>query len=352
MTPKITLCYITSRLTPQWQWFVDSICAQTTPEQRDNIQFVFIDGYCWHVGAMGILFDTDHAEIELADPEIHHAARREELARVVNRRFDYLHIPPKPCAWQGPFRQTKDHWFCAGNTRNTGVVVARNPYLVFVDDLSVLMPGWFNQVLHAAQDQYVVCGAYKKVKQLKVSNGFVEHYEEFPAGVDTRWPRGSDGGVVKWYGTGLFGCSFGVPLEAMLEVDGNDRATDGAGAEDYDLGMRLDRAGWAFFYNRNMLTLESEEHHHDGSKLPQARKPVTPDRLPRGYESYQHVNPTERHMSDHVMLNRLCNETDRILPILGDDLRVLREHFLRTGLVPIPRAPQFDWRDGTPLSEL
>jgi hypothetical protein len=138
----------------------------------------------------------------------------------------------------------------------------------------------------------------------------------------------------------------------MLEVDGNDRATDGAGAEDYDLGMRLDRAGWAFFYNRNMLTLESEEHHHDGSKLPQARKLVTADHLPRNYDSYQHVNPAEKYMSDHVMLNRLCNETDRILPILGDDLRVLREHFLRTGLVPIPSAQQLDWRDGVPLSEI
>lgn len=344
MMPKITIVYVTGRLVPRWEWFVASLCAQTTPEQRANLQVVFVDGYCWHVGAMGILFDTDHSEIELADPDLHQAPRRAELAAIVAGRLEYLHVPPKPCAWQGPFRQTEKNWFCAGNTRNTGFVVAQHPYVVFVDDLSVLGPQWFTQLMHAAQDQYVVCGAYKKVKQLKVVDGRIESFEPFPPGVDSRWEKGSDGGVVPWHGSGMFGCSFGVPLEAALEVDGNDAACNGAGAEDYDFGIRLERAGWAFFYNRNMLTLESEEDHGGEASLPRAAKLVTPDRLPRGYSG----NP----MSDHVMLHRVCHETERILPILGDDLRVVRARFLATGLVPIPRAPQFDWRDGTPLSSL
>lgn len=353
MTPKITIAYITARPAPQWQWYVDSLFRQTTPEQRANLQLVFVDGHLWHGD---VKTTSGWSEVQIANPYYHNCDRREELQRVIGGKFDYenrvLHIPPKPCAWNGPFRQTTKDWFCAGNTRNTAFVVAEHPYVVFVDDLSVLGPQWFNQVLHAAQDNYVVCGAYKKVKQLKVVDGVIESYEEYPAGMDTRWDRGSDGGIVDWHGSAMFGCSFGVALEAALEVDGNDAACNGAGAEDYDFGIRLERAGWAFKYNRNMLTLESEELHHDGSKLPQGRKIVVPSCLPRGYDSYQHVNPAEKYWSDHVMLNRIANETERILPIIGDDLRVLREQYRSNGTVPIPQPGQLDWRDGQPLSEL
>lgn len=340
MIPQITIAYVTSRLVPRWEWYADSIVAQTTPEQRENIQFVFVDGHLWRRDTEFVGF----SEIALADVSYHEPERRRELEQVVAKRFDYLHVPPKPCAWQGPFRQTKNSWFCAANSRNTVFVVARTPYVTFVDDLSVLMPGWFNQVLHAAQDGYVVAGAYKKAKQLKVVNGLVESFEPYPPGIDSRWVNGSDGGVVPWRGSGLFGCSFGVPLEAALEVDGNDAACNGAGAEDTDFGLRLDRAGWAFFYNRNMLSLESEEDHHTEPALPRESKLVTPDRLPPGYEG----NP----MSDHVMLNRVCRETERILPLIGDNLRSVRERYLATGFVPVPQEPQFDWRDGTPLAEL
>jgi hypothetical protein len=52
------------------------------------------------------------------------------------------------------------------------------------------------------------------------------------------------------------------------------------------------------------------------------------------------------------MLNRLCNETDRVLPIIGDDLRELRARYLATGFVPVPKPDQLDWRDGTPLKDL
>lgn len=352
VTHKISICYVTHRRAPQWQWFVDSLYNQTTPEQRAHLQLVFVDGHLWRTRDDCFFWAKDQKEISFTHHVYIDIGRKIELSRIVSDRFAYLHVPPKPCAWNGPFRQTQRDWFCAGNTRNTGFIVAEHPYVVFVDDLSVLGPQWFNQVLHAAQDQYVVCGAYKKVKQLKVTDGRIESYEEFPAGVDSRWPRGSDGGIVDWHGSAMFGCSFGLPLEAALEVDGNDAACNGAGAEDYDFGIRLERAGWAFKYNRNMLTLESEELHHDGSKLPQGRKLVSPDRLPKAYESYQLVNPAERYWSDHVMLNRLANETDRILPLIGDDLRVLRARFRETGTVPIPREPMVDWRDGQPLCEI
>ena len=57
------------------------------------------------------------------------------------------------------------------------------------------------------------------------------------------------------------------------------------GGEDYDLGIRLERAGWAFFLNQNLFTSESEEDHYLDEPLPRIRKIVTPDRLPAGFET-------------------------------------------------------------------
>ena len=343
-TPHLTIAYITGRRVPRWQWFVDSLYRQTTAEERATIQLIFVDGWVWHAGTMGIKFDTDDTEILLNDPEGHHGPRRAELAAIVAERFNYLHIPPKPNLYQGPFRETQKNWFAAANTRNTAIIAAKNDYLVCVDDLSVLMPGWFNQVRHAAQTGYVVCGAYKKVKQLEVKDGQVVFMDPFPPGVDSRWNHGSDTGIVPWHGSGMFGCSFGVPLELALAVDGCEPACNGIGAEDYDFGIRLERAGGKFFYNRNMLTLESEEDHHTEASLPRESRLVTADRLPPGYVG----SP----MSDHVLLNRLRSETGRTLPLFPEGLRAMRANFLATGLVPIPRGPLTDWRDGTPLKEL
>ncbi len=359
---KATIAYVTGRRTPRWEWFCDSLCAQTTPEQRADLQVVFIDGHCWGAQASAHLGLGD---IELLSPLYRGLARKLELEAAVADRFPFLHIPPKPCAYQGPFRQTTRDMFCAGNSRNTAFLVAQHSYVVFVDDLSVLMPGWFNNLIHAANDGYVAAGAYKKVLKLSVSGGRVDSYErhlvirnvngreeEYDAGLDSRWNNGSDGGVVPWHGAGLFGCSFGVPLEAALEVDGNDLACLAQGGEDTDFGIRLERAGWPVFYNRNLLTIESEELHHDGSKLPQERKLCKPELLPKAYETYMHVRPAEKYYSDHVVLNRLINEANRSLPLIGENLREQRDYFQRTGLVKLPRANQLDWRDGQPLSEL
>lgn len=346
---KITIAYVTNRIDCRWQWFADSLCEQTTPEQRAQLQVVFIDGQLWAESVKRSVF----TEVLLAHPDRHDSERLQALRNAVSGRFSFLHIPPKPCAYQGPFRQMTRDLFCAGNSRNTAFLVAEGDYVLFVDDLSVLMPGWFSNALHAATDGYIVCGAYKKVLDLKVSaDPFNVTWTDYPAGVDSRWNHGSDGGVVPWHGSGMFGCSFGLPLEAALEVDGNDAAHNGQGAEDTDFGIRLERAGWPVFFNRNLLTLESEELHHGGSKLPMERKLVRYELLPKAYDSYVIAREDEKYYSDHVVLNRLNNESDRILPLIGEGLREQREYYQRTGLVRLPLPGQVDWRDGTPLKDL
>jgi len=357
----ISIAYITGRSQPHWEWFVHSFCAQTTPEQRKQTQVIFIDGKLWPQCALPANGAT---EINLADHFYHDPKRRYDLEMVVNKRFPYLHIPPKPNVLQGPFKLTKRDFFCASNTRNTAIIAAKGDYLLCVDDLSVLMPGWIDQAMHAASSGYCVCGAYKKVKNMSVIP-YVDQYmddvpdrnplvqcDEFSGGVDSRWSRGDDSGIVPWSGAGLFGCSFGLPIETALAVDGFEPACNGEGGEDFDFGIRVERSGIKIFYNRNMLTLESEEGHHDGESLPRERRIVNRDRLPAGYDAYQMPNQAEKYYSDHVLLNRVCNETSRITPILPEGLRTIRERFMMFGMVPIPRGPALDWRDNTPLELL
>lgn len=348
---NLTIAYITGRTRPHWEWFVESLCAQLTGEQLKTVQVIFVDGKLWYDRV-----DREIPAIKLSHPFHHDAERRYDLEMVVRKRFDFLHIPPKPCLKQGPFRATSRDLFCASNTRNTAIIAASGDYLVCVDDLSVLMPGWMSQVLHAAHGGYCVCGAYKKVKELTVTPVKDEapsvKYADYPTGVDSRWPRGSDSGIVPWHGTGLYGCSFGLPIEAALSIDGFEPAANGEGGEDFDAGIRIERSGVKIFYNRNMLTLESEEGHHGEASLPRQRKLVSRDRLPAEYDGYKIPNEAEKYFSDHVLLNRVCNETERITPLLPEGLREMRARFLSTGIVTVPQGPGEDWRDGTPLKDL
>lgn len=340
-----TIVHITGRSEPRWNWYVDSICRQATPEELATIQFVFVDAKLWLDGvkrwASGCeLMAGDMTR--LAHPLNHDPARRQKLADIVRGRFDYLHVPPLPNVFQGPFRLTSKDWFFAGINRNTGIVVARHPYVMFCDDLAWPAPTWLAQVRHAAEHRYLLAGQYKKVKKMVVEDGQLISHEEFPPGVDSRWNHGSDTGIVPWHGSGVFGCSFGAPLENLLQVDGNGIETAMQGAEDYCLGIRLERTGLPVKLNRNCLTLESEEDHHTEPSLPRESKLVV--NLPPGYSG----NP----MSDHVHLNRLWSERERVLPLIPMGLRAIRDLYLADGLVLIPAGPTTDWRDGQPLSEL
>lgn len=349
MTP-LTIIYCTHRQRPQWKWFVDGLCNQADFEQRRHLQIVFIDGQLWsptaHVNPR-----QDGSNIHFASKMWHDEERRIELELIVNNRLDYLHIPPLPSVYQGPFKLTPRDWFAASNTRNSGFVVAKYPYVVFIDDLTVLGPQWLNQARHAAHHGYVVAGMYKKVKKLVVDNGVPASFEEFPAGIDSRWSYGSDEGIVPWKGS-IFGCSFGVPVEMALAIDGFEMACCGSGNEDSDFGIRMRRFGADIQLNRNMLTLESEEDHHTQefkSMATRDRREVIRANLPLAYDSYQIPNEAEKYMSDHVLINRVINEA-RIVPILPQNLRGIRELYLASGVVPVPTGPTTDWRDSTPLS--
>jgi hypothetical protein len=343
-----TLAYFTNRRNPRFAWFCDALVRQIPADELKQMQIVFVDALLWDVEPQPV--SKESVLLGLAD--LHSHERRQQLAEAVAGRFEYQHLPPKPCVWQGPWRQTDADGFAASNARNTAIIVAEKPYLVCVDDLSVLAPGWADNVRHAAQNGYVVCGSYQKLRAMEVKDGELLGCDiGYRGGIDSRWDRGSATGIVPWSGAGLFGCSFGVPVDLAVKVDGFDAHCDGQGAEDYDFGIRLERAGGKFFYNRNMLTYESEEAHTEdqpatGADKPRLAKHVPPDRLPECLKA----SYPDGLMSDHVMLQALIHEPGRFLPLGTNGIAELRAQWQRERTRPTPIGRAVDWRTGELLA--
>ncbi len=319
---KITIAYFTARNDPKIEWFFRSLKRECKGDYAD-LDLIIVDF---------------HAE-EHGRREAFYAICSMEMGRQPEENW-YRHVCPKPCAWQGKYKKTKNEHFAASNARNTAFALCRTDYIACVDDLSVLMPGWILQLQHGAQHRYLALGAYKKVINLDVDAQGNAHYEQFPPGVDSRWNNGSDTGIVAAAGSWLFGCSFGIPLESALRANGFDEACDGQGAEDYDFGIRIERTNIKIFYNRNMLTLESEELHHS----PGNQKFIREMKMMK-WENYDLG-------SDHVMLRKVQNEYNRCWTTKNDfNLREMRQKVLAGEPFPIPTITT-DWRTGKPLSEI
>lgn len=299
-TPKqtLTIAYITNRLDCHIEWFLQSLNQQA--------------------GGLAIpVIAVDYFKDQRTDP----------IWEMVT-----THVAPKPNVWSGPHRLTKVDYFTAANSRNTAICLCESDWIAFVDDLSVLLPGWLNSVYQAMTENYIALGSYKKVRQLKVSNGIVQSFDDYPGGWDSRLQHVHTD-LTSCAGNWLFGCSFAAPLDALLDVGGVPELCDstGLGSEDYCLGIALANRGNAFRYDRRMMTLESEEHHHapGASQFKRSDKGVSP------------------HDKSHAMLAR-AQQTS----CYNTELRALHNRVVAGEPFPIPTEPTVDWFDQQPLSEL
>lgn len=247
--------------------------------------------------------------------------------------FDY-HVTPKPSVWQGKHRLTTQDCFAASNARNTALCLSPGGWLLVVDDLSVLMPGFLRAAREAMEGGYIACGAYRKVLNLKVDNGTVVSFDPFPPGVDSRWNQGNDSGPVVIGGGQMFGCSNCIPVEALLQINGWDEDCDLGGAEDYICGLMLQYAGWSLRYDRRMFTIESEELHNIEKPFFRITKPGSPP-------------------SDFAILNAVRSGQKKVgACYYPEGLREVRRRVLSGLQFPIPTQPTHDWRDGQPLCEM
>lgn len=290
------------------QWFFDSFHRECRGNYS-GIKIVVVDFYADYPGRRAAVSSHAHCPI--------------------------THIPPKPTVWQGLFRLTSRDYFAAANARNTGIAVAQDGYVVYVDDISVLCPGWLTEVRSAAASNYIACGTYQKVLKLQVDNGEITSYVDHPGGHDSRIAKVAGSNPVRCDGGWLFGASFAAPLEALLSVNGLDEAADmvGMGGEDYVLGIMLEKSGYDLRFCPRMKTLESEERHYLDPPFKRVIKPGRPD-------------------ASHVLLN-MVREGGRHRAPNYCDLRELRQRVLfNNEPFPVAQVPEHCWFDGQPLREL
>ena len=122
---SISFVHITGRADPKWEWYCDAICNQASPQELREWQFVFVDRLLWAHALHGAKRIGD--AISFSHPFYHEPERRAQLKAIVAGRFKFLHVPPMPNVYQGPFRLTSKDMFCAGAARNTGIICAEHP---------------------------------------------------------------------------------------------------------------------------------------------------------------------------------------------------------------------------------
>ena len=298
----LTIVYLTNRRQCMVEWFIDSLRREIKDFGEGlSIRTVMVDFFSdERKGAFG---------------------------------FDF-HVPPKPTVWQGKYRLTSKDYFAASNARNTALCLAPDGWLLTVDDLSVLLPGYLKSVRQAMQENYGVCGAYKKVHDLVVQKGEVVSCDQRASGVDSRWRQGLDNAAVPIGGSQMFGCSLCLPVEALLQINGWDEDCDSMGSEDYICGLMLQRSGLSFRYDRRMLTFESEPHHHSEKPFPRIIK----------------MQPSD---ASWAILNRVnSGERTKGACYYPEGLRDVRRQVLAGEPFPFYGTPTHDWRDGQALTEM
>jgi len=297
----LTIAYCTSRKEPKLEWFWQSLDRQIKPD--DDITIVLVD---------------------------FHAHTRSGLAG-----RNIIHVPPKPTVWQGPHRLTKEDWFAAANARNTALCLAPDGYIAYVDDLSVLMPGWLDCVKAAMKGRYVVCGAYRKVDALVIDDGIVKSFSDIPDGHDTRLAKAKKD-ISPCTGYCLFGCSLAGPVEAFLSVNGwPEDLCDGMGYEDTHMGVVMANAGIPLKYDRRMMTFEDAKLHF--SEIPFRRADLGDHPKDKSHAALDISSKIKRFPNDS--LGRM-------------EIRGIRQQILRGMEFPVRTQPHREWFTGTPLSEL
>ncbi len=299
MIKSLTICYVTARHEPKVEWFIDSLALQCT---SDNVKIIIVSTF---KDAVGDLFNSDKVKV----------------------------VNPKPTIWQGQYRITKEDWWAKSNAMNTGIALCETEWIAFVDDRSVLLPGWLQCVQDSMIHNYAVCGSYEKRANMRVTNGEITNHGEL-LGIDIRTQRGFPHLTSDWYGG-----SGALPLEWCLQVNGfPEKYCDGLGFEDIQFGILLRNNGLEMRYDSRMKIIEDRTPSEISGALRRGSKPSPDPNDPYKAKDYQ------------------------ILAFMGEskvsgnsyDLRELRRRVLKGG--PLSNFPptesRFDWFDGEDISQM
>lgn len=294
---SLTVVYITARRNNHAEWFIDSLASQLA--NRDKVDVIVVD-----------LYGT------VVPPPVWRWGR-------------FIHTEPKPNIWQGRHRITKEDWWAAANARNTGICLCQSEWIAFIDDRSVLLPGWIDGVKRAMAGQYACAGSYEKALDVEVKDGVLTRYIPNPNGKDPRLAKMPFFSPCKgWF---WFGCNGVLPLEWCLAVNGFDETCDSLGLEDNMFGMMLMNRGVKMCFDPQMRILEDRTPENTES---------SPRRMDKG------TPPKDK---SHALRERLVFKTFATHPW---NLRQVRNNVLAGHQFPSPAgiSPTHDWWDGQQIS--
>jgi len=241
---SISVIYATCRKNPKFEWFFDSLKVQCDYYNFDiskEIEIIIVD--------YNYQFEENKEKIE------------EYYSNVIDNNCEYKVVEPKPTPWQGKYKVNSKLFSSAANARNTGFIYSKNNYLWFVDDESVLEKDFIYYFLNGPYKQRLnVAFAYIKLSGIKVNNGNIDHIGE-STGIDCRLKIYDNNKLHEIDGGNVFGY-FACKRDAFIKVNGYDEITSGIGAEDYDLGMRLQHSGEKLYYYPKCLFYEYD---HNGA---------------------------------------------------------------------------------------
>lgn len=299
---KLSICYITGRADPRLEWIISDLAAQK--RDGDRIRMFVVD--------------------------VHHERRGVDYSRLELPRGSFgildsiTFTAPKPNIWQGRYRVTDRDWWATSNARNTFLAMAPDDfdYIAFLDDRCHLGPRWLETVRRSeAKRESVVCGSYDKL--------------EGPDGArftsrDHRRKCSPDGRV-NCGGSWLYGCTFALPLQWALDVNGFEEGCDGLTGEDYIFGMMLANAGYRIDFVPEMFVLQDRAPGNESCK---------------GSYACRDKGKSPRDKS-HAALERFGK---RSRTEFTPDLRALRARVAAGDGFPIPSDPDpKDWYDGEPI---
>lgn len=326
--PHLSVAYITNRRDNRIEWALDSLFVQwTAATPRPALRLIIVDFF--------------------ADDPGRRAEVAAKYARFTAAGVTTFHVTPKPTVWQGPHRLTSRDYFAASNCRNTAICLAPDGWLAYVDDLSVLMPGWLDRILAAmtATPSYIALGTYEKAKEMVVENGVLISCVHDNNGMDSRIvvARKQHAHLpelpttIPCTGNWLFGCSLAAPITAFLAINGWDEDCDSMGAEDYPCGHMIEKAGYKFRLDPAMKTVESWELHFVEAPFLRIDKP----------------NIHSQRDGSNAYVKMLIGGRYSAPNYFGEGgIAAVRQRVLAGEPFPITQCPDRDWRDAQLLSEM
>lgn len=218
---KLSLVFMTGREDPHLDWVVDGLNEQASKD--DEIDLIVVDFYNRPI------LDLD---------------RRLMFTTNIRTRV----VPPMPNIWQGQYRVTRSDFWATSSCRNTAIVLAEHDYIAFLDDRCHLGPKWFETVRrYEAERISVLVGSYEKREDGDLTSH--DHRRQM-------FPNGKIHCAPGW----LYGCSFALPLEWALEVNGFEDGTNGLTGEDYLFGEMLANADHTLDFVPDMFVSQDRSH--------------------------------------------------------------------------------------------